>query len=547
MTPEDIAQINPGYWAQTYKVKLQSGIFSFKNHEYQVEPMAETPRRVCYMKATQGGWTEIEVLKSLHGMINKKYPAGVLYLFPTTDDVLEFSKSRFNPLIANNKQLIGKYIKNVSGPKGTDSASLKKVHDAYLYLRGAKLNMVLPSGKKESSKLRGIPVDRFVADEIDMMDEESYAKAAGRMRHSEVQEECYISNPTTPGFGIAKVFDGSDQRHWFRKCVCGHWTCAELSFPGCVLEHKGGEHRHKGYIACDKCKKEIGISPGEWVAQYPSNTEMRGYQHSQLTTIYNDPWEILSEYNDPPHNNLADVVSLRLGMPYANAEDMLLDTDVYNCCGNDLPFAAHKGPCAMGVDIGKTFHVVIGAKTGQDQYQIFSTAQIKEDRLDQNWVKVHELAKRFNVRSAVIDSRPYESDAVRFQNEEPYRIYLCEYKENQITQPNFSLNTGVVQVGRTWILDETHNLTVTPGRLKIPRVCPQTKVFAHQMTQTAKQRIIDKVSGESKYRYVKTGDKQDHFRHALNYFSLACMGNKVARIGADMNRQKVASNFYQVA
>jgi len=538
MKPSDIARVSPAYWASLYGIKLQGGTFSFKDHEYQKEPMAETVKKTCYMKATQGGWTELEVLKALHGMINKRYPAGVLYLFPTTDDVLEFSKSRFNPLIANNKELIGKYVKNVQGAKATDSASLKKIHEAFLYLRGAKLNMVLDSGKKESSKLRGIPVDKFVADEVDMMDEEAYAKAAGRMRHSKVQEEVYISNPTTPGFGISKIFDNSDQRHWFRKCKCGHFTCAELSFPGCVLRHKDSDHRHKGYIACDKCKEELPIYPGEWVAQYPSNTDMRGYQHSQLTTVFNDPWEILGEYNDPPHNNLADVVSLRLGFPYANSEDLLTRENVYALCGPDLPFSAHNGPCAMGVDVGKTFHVIIGARTANDQYQIFYTGTCKD------WPEIHQLARHFNVKSSVIDIRPYENSARRFQKEEPYKIYLCEYKETQILQPNFSLQTGVVQVGRTWILDETHNLVVTPGRLKIPKMNAHTKTFAHQLCQTAKQRIIDKQSGESKYRYVKVGDKQDHFRHALNYFALACMGNKVAKLG-NYARQRTATNEYQ--
>ncbi|MHC4605283.1 MAG: phage terminase large subunit family protein [Planctomycetota bacterium] len=111
LTPKEIASVNTGYWAVLHSIRLQTGTFTFKDHEYQIEPMCFTGRRKCVMKGTQGGFTEDEVLDSLHGMRYKILPQGVLYLFPTTDDVGEFSKSRFNPLIAANHEAIGKYVK----------------------------------------------------------------------------------------------------------------------------------------------------------------------------------------------------------------------------------------------------------------------------------------------------------------------------------------------------------------------------------------------------------------------------------------------------
>ena len=72
MTPEQIAQIDPAYWAVLRKIRLQAGVFSFDQRPYQIEPMQSTVRRKCYRKATQGGITEIERLISLHGMIHGK-------------------------------------------------------------------------------------------------------------------------------------------------------------------------------------------------------------------------------------------------------------------------------------------------------------------------------------------------------------------------------------------------------------------------------------------------------------------------------------------
>ncbi len=402
---EKSASINPAFWADFYEIKLQASVFSFKDHEDQREQMENRCKRVCYMKARQGGFTEIEVLKSLHGMIYKRYPQGVLYTFPTMDVVGDFSKSRFNPLILANRKAIGRYVKK------TDTASLKKIHTAFLYLRGARLSQKVSGEEKESAQMRGIPTDRVVFDEVDLMDEDVIAKGRGTMGHSTVQEEVFISNPTIPDYGIDKIFNTSDQRHWFRKCGCGEWTCAELSFPECVKIRPDGT----GYIGCNKCGKEIPFNNGEWVPAVPANSNfMRGYRWSQLTSIFHDPADILQDYANPPENNLGDVVRLKLGLPYIAAEDRLTEAEVLSCCGANISPHTHRGPCAMGVDVGKIKHVVIGIKTGNDRYEILKTIQLS------NWNDIHDIAKRFNVKNAVIDIRPYEDSVREFQKSERY-------------------------------------------------------------------------------------------------------------------------------
>lgn len=522
-----------GYWAILNRIKLQASTFNFKDHEYQIEPMSSGARRRCYMKATQGGFTEIEVLKSLWAMIYRHLPQGVLYMFPTTDDVNEFSKSRFNPLIVSNRTAIGRYVK--SGGQGTDTASLKKIHNAFLYLRGARLSQKI-SNQNESSKMRSIPVDSVKFDEVDLMDEEVIAKARGRMGHSKVKEEVYISNPLVPGEGIDKIFQSSDQRHWFRKCPsCNEWTCAELSFPDCVkIRHDG-----TGFIGCSKCCREVPVYSGkgtaEWVPAKPDNSDyMHGYRWSQLTSAFNDPAEILDAFINPPEGNLADVYRLRLGLPYIAAEDRLTEAQVYNCCGNFLPYVRHRGPCAMGVDVGKIKHVIIGTRTGDDQYTVIKTARLSA------WEDIHDLAHRFNVKSAVIDIRPYEDSARRFQQEARFRTFLCEYKENSPQGTIYNQNTGIVSVNRTEIFDATHRLVTTSGQLVIPRYCPDIKEFAVQMCDAYKVLETNKRTGLSVYRYKGTND---HFRNALNYFLLAARDGHIAKIiPKGRHRQAVAIN-----
>ncbi|MBE3117899.1 MAG: phage terminase large subunit family protein [Candidatus Atribacteria bacterium] len=532
LTPAELARYDASYWAVLHKIRLQGSVFElWPHHAYQQEPMSSDARRVCYMKATGGGFSELEILKSLHGMIHDRYPLGVLYLFPTTDDVGEFSKSRFGPLIAANPMSIGRYVK--AGGKGTDTTSLKKVGEANLFLRGARLTQMIEGGTdaKEASKLRGIQVNRVVFDELDLMDEDAIAKGLGRSRSTAVQEEVYISNPTAEGVGIDKIFARSDQRYWFRRCVCGHWFSADEAFPDCV---RMGESNGKGYIGCPKCGKAVppfaGVGTGQWVAKKPEVKDMVGYHWSHLSSWYNDPMDVLNEVNDPNNPNLSDTYHLRLGLPFTPKEARLSVGQVYDCCGPEQMLQRYAGPCAMGVDIGREFHVVIGIRTGPDRYESLRFARIPCSAslvtMDSAWAAVHDLARAFNVKSAVVDIRPYEHEARAFRKAEPYRLRLCEYTENALTDNVVNDETGVVKSYRTGLCDTTHKL-VADGRLKIPRRCPEVELFAKHVSSMAKVLEKNKKTGVSVYRYI--GPDDDHYRHALGYFWLAAQSIGISR------------------
>jgi len=73
--------------------------------------------------------------------------------------------------------------------------------------------------EKESGKLRGVPVDRVVFDEVELMNPSAIAKALQRMGDSETKHEVYISNPGLPDHGIDLIWQQSDQRFWYRKML----------------------------------------------------------------------------------------------------------------------------------------------------------------------------------------------------------------------------------------------------------------------------------------------------------------------------------------
>ena len=547
-SPATVCELQPDYWASFNKIALQAGPFTFEGHEYQYEPMQQKSRRVCYIKATGGGFSELEILKTLHGCIYGRFPQGALYLFPTSDASQEFSKSRFGPLIAANPLSIGKFVK--SHGKSTDTATLKKIGSAFLYLRGAKLTQAAGPGTdaKESVNLRGIQVDSVKFDESELMEEEALTKARKRMGASFVNEEVYISNPGLPDHGIDLTFQKSDQRYWFRKCSCGEWFSADETFPDCVKMYPSGIHGpfgYRGYIGCPKCGKEVpfwrGKGTGEWRIKLPENTEyMAGYHWSHLTSLSNDPADILEEFQNPPQGNLSDIYRLSLGMPHVSAEDKLSHGAVRDCCGKELQYASHPGPCAMGVDVGKVKHIVVGFKTGQDRYEIIKTIQLSE------WNDIHDIARKYNVKSAIIDALPYGDAARKFQSEEPYRIFLCEYTENSTVSIHFNEKEGIVKANRTEIFDKTHRW-ITEKQITIPRQCPEIDKFIKQVCSCAKILETNKKTGSKVFRYRTLGSGGDHYRNALNYFSLATKFISITSKHSTQSRPTKTISDFQIA
>ena len=556
LTPEDIASVSPGVWAATsyelkdgklhYPLILASGAqFSFKGREYLREPLELACMEKVAMKATGGGFSECAIIRSIHGMRYGRYPQGVGYYFPTDDDMQDYVKSRFNPLIQLNKEAIGKYLK--TGGKTTDSASIKRIGNANLYMRGATLKPGQEDGTRQSTKTSGIQFDRGVLDEIDQMETEVIAKVRGRMANACVDgikgfyELEFIGNPSDEDRGVDLLWQGSDKRYWHRHCPCGGLTCAELEFfndpEKCVgfYPDRDDRERHNqpvGFIRCVKCGKPVGIRQGEWIATNPSIKSRVGYNWSHLTSEYQDPARILRDYRNPPENNLGDVMRLDLGAAYSSQDEKLRKDNVYACCGPEGMPESHAGPCIMGIDNDDGKHIVIGARTGNDRYEVFRPARCDDFKA------CYDLVRKFNVKSAVVDCRPNKDSAVQFAkacHAIGCRVYLCEYTDSILQDAVFNDDTGIVKVYRTGIFDASHR-AILEQHIRLPRRCAAIDMFAEQCCSCVKSKEKNKKTGQIVFRYKKTGKGNDHLRNALNYLLVA--SSKVKCIKSNYIDQK---------
>jgi len=470
-------------------ITLDGKPFTYERHEYLIEPYRDTHPHQVEEKAAQMGLTSKAMLKAAYGARYGGY-RGILYLFPSKSDVTDFSKGRIDPLIQENPDTIGAWIRD------TDAANIKRIWNAFLYLRGMKSRVGLKS----------VPIDFTVFDELDEAPQNSVDMAMERMAHSEFREVLKLSNPTLPDYGVDKAFQETDQRYWLLKCEkCGECTCLEDTFPDCLVTTNGRVIR-----ACQKCGAELNPSIGEWVAKKPGVTDKRGYHYSQLFSHFVDPGDILHQFRTT--NNLTDFYNLKIGIGYVEAQNRLSLQEVLALCSNEGIASQDEGPCFMGVDQGKDLHVVIGKKHPQKAGKIIHLG------IYNDWEELDRLMKNFNVIRCVVDALPETRNARAFAERFKGKVYLNYYNEHQKGSYAWNEKELIVQCNRTESLDASHR-EIMDKAIILPKQCEITQELAEHLHNVAKKLEEDEETGSKRYVYVKLGP--DHFRHAFNYEAMA--------------------------
>lgn len=476
-------------WAEGTPVILDGKAFSFHRHEYLRGPYEDTHPHQVFMKAAQLGLTSLAMLRVMYGARWRGF-TGILYLFPSRSDAIDFSKSRITPLIEDNPDSIGSWVRD------TDSAGLKELWRAYLYVRGMR----------SRTGLKSIPIDYLIMDELDEAPQSALSLAWERMAHSEFKEILKLSNPSLPDFGVDREFQTTDMRYYLLKCEsCNHWTCLEDTFPDCLIEKQGEVIR-----GCVKCGAKLDPAKGEWVAKQPGIQDKRGYHFSQLFSDYVSPREILEQYRTT--TNMSEFFNLKIGVAHVEASDRLTREEVLKLCGSEGNASQDSGPSTMGIDQGKTLHVVISKRHRKKAGQIIHLGVYKD------WEDLDPLMKRFNVIKAVVDGLPEQRNARAFAERHPEKVFLSYYSEHQ--KGNYAWNESqlTVSCNRTESLDASHNELLN-GQVILPRHCDLVEEFADHCHNIAKKLEEDEETGSKRYIYVKLGP--DHFRHAYNYEAMA--------------------------
>jgi hypothetical protein len=520
-TPEDLMAVDPIFWALQSKIKLMGGTtFTLDGCEYMADIMRDEARNMVVMKGAQARITTLFMLRAIHALIYNKYPQGSIYYFPKKVAVENFSKTRFGPLIADNP-CIKRYLKN------TNSVNIKRVGKAFLRLLGATSTSDI-QGKKDSTAARSEPADEAILDERDLFDEAIVDMIPDRLLNSELKKMVSLGTPTIPDFGVDKVFGQSDQKFRMIKCrACNEYTCITDEFPNSVSYKKQTSHeKFEPYFCCKKCKKEIFVSDGVYVAKFPDKYDpnyptdgISGYHVSHFITPHCELDMVTRRYEEAmiDGSKMGTFLNSMLGLPYIPLEDRLRQQEVFDCCGNDIMKSSSIVGTAMGADIMKTNRVVIAEKKGSEKAKIIYMARVS------GFDALYDLAKQFNVKSAVICLRPYEESFRKFQERARHlgcKVFGSEYRDKQRNLMKEDEESGVYVVHRTEMMDKSQSW-IKSGKLEIPRTCEEVNIFAKECCNTAKVLEVNEKTGDRIYRYRPVGDGQEHYRHCVNYLWLA--------------------------
>lgn len=477
------------------RIRLDAKPFSFAGHEYLPEIYDDTAGHIVLCKAAQIGGTSWAILRSIHSCI---MGLSVMYFFPTRTDVLDFSRSRVAPLLAQNS-FLGQMIKE------TDTVGLKRINDAYLYLRGMESKVGMKS----------VPADMIVFDELDEATPEAKSMAKERLSHSDYRRVIELSNPSLPNFGIDEAFATSDQRHWTLRCpACGHWVALDREFPRklgedvrIILPRDDGTHYH----ACPKCEAELDLARGEWVADFPDRP-IHGYLISQLFSSKVDPGEILREYRSTRFPER--FFNLKIGIAWADTQNRLDTATVLACCGEAGMLEQSDAACTMGVDTGSELHVVISRFSVKGK----NIREIVYLGVRQDYSDLDELMERYSVRTCVIDALPEIHATRAFANRHPGRVWCNYFQESQRGGYRWDRDQWLVYENRTEALD-TSRQAIRDRKVVLPRAGPVLQEFAQHLSADVKRLVEDEETGARSYRYVKTGT--NHFSFAFTYDCIA--------------------------
>jgi hypothetical protein len=400
----------------------------------------------------------------------------------------------------------------------TDAMSLKRIGNGNLYLRHI--------GGEEAG-IKSIDCDRVVYDERDEMDDDKVILADHRLDSSNQGVRIEFSTPTTPDFGVDASYKASDGMVW--KIRCGNsgchgsagdkanWTCLELTWPNCLI--RVGDRVIR---ACSRCKQEIHVNDGEWVAQWPTVTKKRGRWISQLcgSAPRQQPDFILNAFEEAQiSGKLKEFNNSVLGLPYAEIDQQLTEAQLRSLCEpNETRATASAGPTFLGADVGgRTFHWIVGERRSYRLDQIIGWGVAgSEDEMS-------DVVKRFRVSQAVFDGMAEVRSVRELKKRHPGVIWENHYTM-QKSDAAWNTDTMTVTVNRTASLDDSHKWMADMS-VRFPRLdqLALKEVFPQILNLVRRVRVRSKETGQTLAIWSCHGPKNDHFRHALNYARMASL------------------------
>ena len=409
-------------WVKDNKMRNEKGdVMEFVNHRFLIDIYDDYSQIQVARKASQVGFSTMAILKSLHASAYKGF--NQIYTLPTFGDVGNFVPPKVN-LITQNNPVLQQMVKD------KDTIYQKRVGGRFIYYRGTF------SQKTDKEKMEGgvgimISSDLNQHDECDRSDQTVLQQYESRLDASEYKGRWYFSNPSNPHTLSQKLWEQSDQKHWFIKCDhCNKWQYLDF-----------WQNIKNGQFVCKKCNNTLSDETrrnGKWVKKY-LDKEVSGYWISHLIC----PWKTAKEIEQASLKDKAYFYNFVLGLPYRGS-DVFVDKDVILKC-IDLTLNK-KEHCVMGVDQGIDKHYVLMNDQG-----IFKVG------VTQDWAEIEDLMQKYDVELAVFDGMPDITEPRKLRDKYLGRVWLSFFKRD-VRSANYvkwDIESHTVYSDRTKVIQNT--------------------------------------------------------------------------------------------
>jgi hypothetical protein len=512
--------------------------WSFHEHEYQPDILADTCPDIAMQKCSQVGASEIWVRMMLAMMaISKKIT--IIYILPTSALSKRFAQGRINPVLEDSKTLKAMIDKDLNNNEQ------KRIGRSLLYISGT-------FGKVAAIS---VPAQALFRDEVDFCNQRVLTTFDSRLGHSKQGDglKRSFSTPTVFRYGINLMFEEGSQAHYATLCPhCGEWMILDYfrdvvipGFEGTLRDFEKSDLSNPevkildAFFLCPRCRHSLKHSAfmnperRQWIHTYESRVDKHSYQVIPIDVPAINPLaRTLLQIND--YDSKKDWVNFKLGLPSEDAASSFLDEEMTKHAttihvprpeDGDFKGVRLMSGTYFGLDVGKTCWLTITQPNDRGGEDVLYQERIRQDGDNYVAKRTMQLFQLFGCVCGVVDSGPDTTLAQILVKAGAGRIYACRY----YTGPAKSLKTldvlvsrdeeeGLVTVNRTALYD---NLVrrVNKGNTRLTKSCAEYDLARAHFRSFKRIETRDMESGESLVQWVATGD--DHYTHSLGYADVA--------------------------
>ena len=295
------------------------------------------------------------------------------------------------------------------------------------------------------------------------MDADNVAEAERRIAASPLALIRRVGVPTDPGFGIAKMFEASDQRQWHVTCDSCE-TAQVLDFDENVDWDEDEGRIVNARLMCAHCGGALDPRRGEWIARHPER-EVVGFAVSRLMVPTVDLARLVEASQAPEPYRRAAFYRSDLGLPYSDASRGLTPAVVAaaitagTIANGGVPLRMEltsTGPLLVtaGIDVSSVrgFHVRVS-----EHLDPLDTPRARKRALFIGWAATPEevamLLYRYRVNFACVDAAPEYWVAQTLANEFLGHVFPIRYT-NQYAPAVVDPESCSISVNRTHLLDK---------------------------------------------------------------------------------------------